>query len=130
MRAKCAHCQIVLKRPNDTEMKEHHQICAQRKSKINHEHHGIRKTVDIEYVPLNSISAMEIKAQKKRQNLMPGFKTTYVMTSNGLQRNEECQVCRCSVIQPSFRKKHRWVRNSFSSMKSSINRLMKCLFFP
>lgn len=104
VRAKCIQCQVILNRPNDKEMRQHYEICSQRKSE-----QSTGKTADSERVLVvdsDSVSAMEIRAQQRRLEFMPGYKSTYISISNGLQRFGQCQVCMC-LIKPPLQEQHR-----------------------
>lgn len=105
--ATCLHCQIELNRPNDAEMQDHYLNCTQRKKGFNNNRAHIRKSIGVEYVTFDSISAMEINAQKKH-HIMPGYRTTYIMTPNGIQRHDECQRCK-QLVDPKrvSRESHR-----------------------
>lgn len=105
MRAKCERCQIELNRPNDKEMKQHSGLCLQRSSPLN-SGRSVRKSDDIEYLSMDSISAMEVRVQRKRQEVMLGFKSTYISTSNGVQRFGECQMCKI-LVEPTSQVEHR-----------------------
>lgn len=104
VQAKCIQCQIILNRPNDKEMRQHYEICSQRKSELNNGKGADNERLLV--VDSDSVSAMEIRAQQKRLEFMPGYKSTYISTSNGLQRFGECQVCKC-LIKPPLQEQHR-----------------------
>lgn len=128
VRAKCVHCHIVLNRPNDKEMNQHYQIYTQRNLKLNN-HQCTQKWADMESVSFDSVSAMEIKTQKKRQEFMPGYRSTYISMPNGLQRYGECQVCKCLIEPPSL-EKHRCLKKFFHfSKQNQILSILLIIFF-
>lgn len=128
VRAKCVHCQIVLNRPNDKEMSQHYQNCTQRNLKLNN-YQCTQKWADMESVSFDSVSAMEIKTQKKRQEFMPGYRSTYISMSNGLQRYGECQVCKC-LIEPPSHERHRCLKKFLHLRKQNqILSILLIIFF-